>query len=282
MPFRRRTQPQLNLLILDKLTALPAAAYSTARLSRQYAGAAIRVRRSSDNTEADIGFVNNALDAAALLAFVGAGDGFVQIWYDQINGKHLLQNTQSSQAKIVSGGSLPLIGGKPAIVFANSSSLLAPAPMANLDELDIVTVHREDSRQNTSLYDLTGLDGIRGSAHFPWADGNGYSDIGDIRQAGSNARISGVKSTPIGTAAVLEFTNSRSNNTKAISVDGNPIASGQATVQTVACSKLQLGFNTLYNTGFAGSLSEFLVFDRYLNAADRTLLTADMRSRYSI
>ena len=43
-------------------------------------GSAVRVRRSSDNSETDIGFtVNGNLDTAALLTFVGAGNGFVTI-----------------------------------------------------------------------------------------------------------------------------------------------------------------------------------------------------------
>lgn len=41
---------------------------------------AVRVRRSSDNAEANIGFTAEGyLDTAALLAFVGAGNGFFVI-----------------------------------------------------------------------------------------------------------------------------------------------------------------------------------------------------------
>ncbi len=40
-------------------------------------GSPVRVRRLSDNAEADIGFTAEGyLDTAALLAFVGAGNGF--------------------------------------------------------------------------------------------------------------------------------------------------------------------------------------------------------------
>jgi hypothetical protein len=57
-------------LPLDSLSA--AAAYSTRRLRSGYTGAAIRVRRSSDNTEADIGFTAlGDLDTRALLAHAG-------------------------------------------------------------------------------------------------------------------------------------------------------------------------------------------------------------------
>ena len=54
---------------LDSLSA--AAAYSTRKLRTDYTGPALRVRRSLDNAEADIGFVNNELDTTALMDFVG-------------------------------------------------------------------------------------------------------------------------------------------------------------------------------------------------------------------
>lgn len=59
-------------------------AYSLRRLRSTYSGPAIRVRRSSDNTEQDIAFTPSGdLDESALLSFVGAGNGFVTTWYDQ-------------------------------------------------------------------------------------------------------------------------------------------------------------------------------------------------------
>jgi hypothetical protein len=47
------------------------AAYSLRKVDSAYAGSAIKVRRSSDNTEQDIGFVNNQLDTSSLTTFVG-------------------------------------------------------------------------------------------------------------------------------------------------------------------------------------------------------------------
>ena len=47
-----------------------AAAYSLRKLRSGYTGSAIRVRRSSDNTERDMGFYDNELDTVALLDWV--------------------------------------------------------------------------------------------------------------------------------------------------------------------------------------------------------------------
>jgi hypothetical protein len=95
-----------------------AAAYSLRKLRSTYSGSSIRVRRSSDNTEQDFGFVNNILDTASLLSFVGAGNGFVTTWYDQSgNARNILQSTAANQPQIVSSGSVLVHNSKPAMTF---------------------------------------------------------------------------------------------------------------------------------------------------------------------
>lgn len=104
-----------------------AAAYSAARrLSSTYTGALIRVRRSSDNTEQDIGYdSNNVLDESALTAFVGANDGFVTTWYDQSgNALNVTQTTAANQPKIVSSGTVEKDNGKPKLTFDGSNDFL--------------------------------------------------------------------------------------------------------------------------------------------------------------
>lgn len=97
------------------------AAYSLRLLRTDYTGSAIRVRRASDNTEQDIGFVNNELDTASLTSFCSGTNGFVKTWYDQSgNGRDATQSTAANQPQIVSGGSVILENGKPAVQFDGS------------------------------------------------------------------------------------------------------------------------------------------------------------------
>lgn len=77
------------------------AAYSLRKLRSAYTGSCIRVKRSSDNNELNIGFVNNYLDVTAMLAFVGAGNGVCAAWYDQSGNTN---NLFSANAKIVVAG----------------------------------------------------------------------------------------------------------------------------------------------------------------------------------
>jgi hypothetical protein len=118
-----RFLPVLDFTGLLDLYSGAAAAYSLRRLSGTYQGSAIRVRRSSDNAEADIGFDSNGnLDTAALLSFCGVGNGFVTTWYDQSgNGYDATQTTAANQPQIVSGGSVILENGKPALQFDGSN-----------------------------------------------------------------------------------------------------------------------------------------------------------------
>jgi len=101
------------------------------KLDKNYTGSAIKVRRSSDNNELDIGFVNNELDTASLLDFVGSGNGFVSIIYDQVGSNNMTETTSNLQGQIVSNGSVILKGGKPCIIRSaddNGGYLSAYAP----------------------------------------------------------------------------------------------------------------------------------------------------------
>jgi hypothetical protein len=114
-----------SALLLD-IYSDAAAAYSLRKLRTIYAGSAIRVRRSSDNAESDIGFNSGGgLNTTALTTFVGAGSGFVTTWYDQSgNGRHVTQATATSQPRIVNAGTVDTQNGKPAMVFDGSDDIL--------------------------------------------------------------------------------------------------------------------------------------------------------------
>jgi hypothetical protein len=89
---------------LDDLSPAPRVVYSLKKLIST-ATRAIRVRRSSDNAEQDIGFTEDTLDTAALAAFVGSDSAFVTTFYDQTaTGINLVQGTAASQPRIVNAG----------------------------------------------------------------------------------------------------------------------------------------------------------------------------------
>ena len=116
------------------LDAYPGAiqAYSVRKLRTAYSGSAIRVRRSSDNSELDIGFTSGNLDTAALLGFVGNGggdNGFVTTWYDQSgSGNNLTQTTAANQPKIVNAGAVIITNNsRPTFKFDGTNDVLDAA-----------------------------------------------------------------------------------------------------------------------------------------------------------
>jgi len=112
-------------LLLD-LYPSAAAAYSVRKLRTAYTGSAIRVRRSSDNTETNIGFTAlGDLDTTALTSFCSSTNGFVTTWYDQSgNARNFSQTTAANQPQIVSAGSVLTSNGEPIIDFNGTNSYM--------------------------------------------------------------------------------------------------------------------------------------------------------------
>ena len=101
-------------------------AYSLRKLRCTYAGSAINVRRSSDNTTSDIGFTSNGdLDTIALKSFVGSGNSaFVGIWYDQSgNNRHATQATAGLQPRIMNAGVIEKNASNRPSIFFNGTYL---------------------------------------------------------------------------------------------------------------------------------------------------------------
>ena len=113
---------------LDAYTLGLAGAWSVSRrLLTSYEGALIRIRRSNDNAEQNIGCTSvGELDAATVASFVGSNSAFVTTVYDQSgNARNFAQATAAKQPRIVSVGTLEVNAGKPAMqgISANNTSL---------------------------------------------------------------------------------------------------------------------------------------------------------------
>lgn len=122
MSLLLRRRNSFTNLLLDNYPAL--SAWSLRKIKTSYSGNCIQVRRSSDSTTQNIGFSNGQIDTSALLSFVGSGDGFVSIWYDQ-EGAHNLTSSASNQPQIVSSGSVVTdpSNSLPSILFADGKYL---------------------------------------------------------------------------------------------------------------------------------------------------------------
>jgi len=135
-------QAQTTSLLLDSYSGA-AAAYSLRKLRSSYTGNAIKVRRSSDNAEMNIGFNSDGeINTFTLLTFIGVGNnGFVTTWYDQSgNGINLTQATAAYQPKIVNSGFIMTKNNKYCIDFTSGQYLRSDNRVIGLNETSVFNV----------------------------------------------------------------------------------------------------------------------------------------------
>ena len=183
----------LGDLLLDRYVGA-AAAYSLRQLSTTYEGPAIRVRRSSDNAEQDIGFTSGGLDTTTLTSFCGSGDGFVTTWYDQSgNSNNAAQTTAANQPQIVSSGAIITDNGKPALLLDGSNDKFITNSDINSLNMTIVPIlNRDSSNIYTGLFHENGA--LGGFMQYPTNGGwiyrtSTYNGLVGIPPAPDNQQI---------------------------------------------------------------------------------------------
>lgn len=254
-------------LLLDLYGTNIAAAYSVRKLSSTYSGAGIRVRRSSDNSEQDIGFdANGDLDTSALTTFVGSNDGFVAKWYDQSgNSNDGVQTNSAGQPHIVLSGVVTTHGGKP--VVAQTSDSGNPTNKF-LDVSAITAVH------NFITFQQPPAGGGRAYYAESAAAALKHDGFRIDYEDGVNTRIDG--STNIRTAYVLNEVKVLSGTATSI-INGSSDASGTANVLTV---EALMGYPTSGGGMFA--LMQEMIFFSADKSSDASAITTDINTYYSI
>ena len=245
-----------------------AAAYSLRLLRSAYAGSAIRVRRSSDNSESDIGFVSGVLDTATLLTFCGVGDGFVTTWYDQSgNSNDATQATAANQPKIVSAGSLVTENGKAAIDFDGVNDRLITSSFASTLAQPSTTFIVNNAPNNTS--DNTLIDGIISSnRHLLIANANNYTlNAGAFVNTGANSDAQSLLYT-LWNGASSEFA----------SDGGTP---NIINIGTHGLTGLTIGANFVSSNANDGNVQEIILYNSD-QSANRTGIETNINSYYGI
>jgi hypothetical protein len=156
-----------------------AAAYSVRLLKSDYTGNAIRVRRSSDNAEQNIGFDGSGnLDTTALTSFCSGTNGFVTTWYDQSgNGRNATQTTAANQPQIVSSGSVININSKPSLLTDGTNDSFTITSISTL--LTNYTLFNVGKRSAAGVKYFGMAGGTSpGQGHLFWSDNNFYFQKG--------------------------------------------------------------------------------------------------------
>ena len=248
---------------LDAYASGLAAAWSVSRrLLATYTGPLFRVRRSSDSTEQDINATAlGTVDTTALLAFCGAGSGFIRTVYDQKTGTalNLDQTTALSQPRIVNAGSVELYG----MYFDGGNDCLDTSSQTwstfgGAQAVQMVVKQRLPSAAATRLIDFNGVIG----AWYVFSSQT-YWD-----SPVTSARINYAPTSPTGSVKTLSF--ERDGGASRIRVDGTVEHSGSGLTGTMSgTSILRLGALASGSSYWLGWVSDFVIWQNATDAAGR-------------
>jgi hypothetical protein len=249
-------------------------AYSLRKLRSLYNGNAIKVRRSSDNTEQDIGFTFfGDLDTSSLLSFCGAGDGFVTTWYDQSgNANNATQSTAGNQPQIVSSGSVILENSKPTISFLSGLSGFGFATFSPTTVEGFLVVKAKADPPLTTNSGFINIGSNTDDSHFPFIDGNIYDGFGTTAR-----KTVGNPTTPLNQvnlynvlSASGEWT-ARLNTTQIFTTSSNVV--GINANPKIAAKNISFGMSNF--------ISEFIIYPSN-QSANRSGIESNINLYYAI
>ena len=242
--------------ILDTITgAIPA--YSLRHLLAAYTGNCLQVRRDSDNSTQDVGFVADTLDTGTINSFCSGTTCYVRIWYDQSgNGLDAFganEGTNNDALPIIyESGSVTKCNARVAIKFTHPRRFEFSTSSFNLS--DIVTGGPVATNKMATV-SMVGL--IGSSASTPWIsyfeDNVDQSEIWQYYDDGSSVRLEF-----IGTAAALSgYTDFTRDVQKMFfgQVDGNDFQGWENTslIRTATNGSVQQTTNTGLTIKFGGN-----------------------------
>jgi 3D (Asp-Asp-Asp) domain-containing protein len=256
-----------------------AAAYSLRKLRSAYTGSAIRVRRSSDNAEQDIGFSSGNLDTTALTSFCSGTNGFVTTWYDQSgNGRNQLQTTAANQPQVVSSGSVLTLNSKPSLLF--SSSKMEALWNANLTSISNFVIGSMNS--STQSFGRILTNGGNGNDY-------GADNLIPLLRNSTNNQINSYYLAPVAAINISLSTQFLFSQTHNGTVLSNYINNGSAStfifVLSQAITKTAIGNITTGTSGgdafLNGRLNEIIMY--YTNeSSNRSAINTNINTYYGI
>lgn len=282
--------------ILDKISTSSAAAYSLRKLRKAYAGSAIRVRRTSDNAELDIGFNNSGnLNTAALLAHCGASSGRITTWYDQSGGGFNMTNaTAATQPSIVLSGVLSRFNGRPMLNFtlAGQEFLFNSSVTGFQANNDFLISAVFEFLQTSNLWDM--IAGWRGTANTSTTSApvlqacQSAAQIGMHNTDSADVRIKVDVTTRLGKRfATLGRAGGTNGNGGTVTVttttQPNYSGTGTQTWASPTTTGFQIGGRQQTATSYGDkSICEVICFASNLSTTNRQLLENSQRQYFNL
>lgn len=229
-------------------------AYSLRKLRSAYAGSAVRVRRSNDDAEADIGFdVNGDFDTAALSSHVSSNSGYIATWYDQSgNAINIIMATAAFQARIVNAGTIETNNSLPVINFGLTFSKYTNTADTLVGETLVVV-------SNRSVGSFSGYQGITSGAV------DDSNDIGLFAHTGASAW----GASQFGELGVHDIDDTGTGTSAPFSDALYQMSSRYAADATKTWTSIQVGDQASNNRLWTGDIGEVVIYDAALDAGER-------------
>jgi len=282
-------KPTGNKLTLAKQSVAPGlldayggadAAYSLRRLTANYTGPVVRVRRSSDSTEQD--FTATQVTDGTLTTFCGAGNGFVRTWYDQSgNGNHTSQTTTTKQPQIVSSGALNLLNTKPALKFDGSNDFLSGGDVLDLGSNSLTCFAFSELGANGTIY-AKSLSGPEAGRYSVISDSSITYSFLSLTSSSNEATVSALFAKGLFSQQII---NGSTNKLFVNAVERASVSISSYSALNTTRRFLLGAYNNATDSGetlfLNGSMSEIVL---YLSnqATNRTAIESNINAHYAI
>ncbi len=280
-----------NKSILDLVNNPPSFAYSLRKLKKNYSGFAIKIRRGTDNAEANVAFATNGVVSASSTVtvtavgssgltvgqnivystFIGAQTIFVTRWYDQGSNVYDAIQTTAAAQPIIQLNIAGFTNNLPSIIFDGNKNLVVNQPIENLvlsgiNGTLLMVAKTTSSSSQFSFGNLNSSSGDwRWSSHLNWNDGNCYFDASEVCCASNRAFANGVNVN-----LFKLYTFIRGTTYKTILVNSVATVLNNSSASSVSRTGGVFGIgniNSSTSAGYIGNFSEVIMFKKDYNKA---------------
>lgn len=287
--------------LLDQIGSTEASvAYSVRKLSKNYTGFAVRVRRNGGGSpEGDVAFdANGVVSASSMITITYGGGGysvgdvvqfstyysgrnvFVMTWYDQSgNNRNVSQSDNDKQPRIVNSGTLETSNSIATIRFINSDEtvLTANIPSSTMfgsGYIGTASLVIEASNSSTSSFGYSDGGSDRWQAHINESN-NLYFDVGS-----SYNRLSYSNSASIGNLRTYALV--AGTSLMEIWLSGTRVANSTPSLSASTTNNFYVGGippfpGTWYHNN---DQSEIIIFPKALSATEIGIINRNQKAFY--
>ncbi len=266
--------------VLDQLSSYPVVAFSVRQLTVGQYNPPYDwlVRRSSDNTQTQIGFVNGLLNTTALASFCAGTNCYLVTWKDAgylSSSADATQSTAASQPQVVASGVVETQNGMPTVYFGGSQYLVISAVIgptgASPGTLNIVAQVSSFVTTSTAFsYGANAVNNIRSLGQYTSANTLSYN-YGGQSPSGSAATSALFIATGTYTGSFIQFY-----------FNGSPLFNQTKALTTGTAALSYIGAYLGPNSYWEGSISEAISFANALSSSDQYTLEPNQGSTFKI